>query len=118
MFTVYTRSDHFSEMNNIEVYNISYNIKDDLISSKKDLDLAELVEVKSEMKQVRLAEKFGKQGFHYDTKELIEPITKRVNQTNETVLLITLKPQLQQLRMLLTIFHEQVMLSLAHKNFQ
>ena len=54
MLTVYTRSDPFFEKNNIEVYNIFHNNKDDLISSKNDIgDLDELFEVKSEMKQVR-----------------------------------------------------------------
>ena len=47
------------------------------IKNKIDLeDLDELADLQSEIKQFRLVEKLGKQGFHHDVKELIEPITK------------------------------------------
>ena len=40
----------------------------------KDLD--ELDDFQSKVKQDRLVEKIGKQGYHYDMKELLRPITK------------------------------------------
>jgi len=33
-----------------------------------------------------LVEKLGKQGYHYDIKELFEPITKAVTHTNQRIL--------------------------------
>ena len=55
----------------------SIKIKDDL------KDLEELADLQSKVKQVRLEEKLGKQGFHYDTKQLFEPITKTIKDTNQ-----------------------------------
>ena len=50
--------------------------------SKNDLkDLEELADLQSKVKQVRLVEKLGKQGFHYDSKELFLPITKALTVT-------------------------------------
>ena len=44
-------------------------------STKKDKlkDLDDLEDLQSKVKQVRLGEKLGKQGFHFDVKELLEP---------------------------------------------
>ena len=38
------------------------------------------------MKQVPLREKLGKEGFYFDAKEIFEPITKAVTDTNENLL--------------------------------
>ena len=45
-------------------------------------DLEELEDLQSKVKQVRLHEKLGKQGFHYDVKERFEPIRKSVTDSN------------------------------------
>ena len=39
--------------------------------------------MQSKVKQVRLVRKLGKKGFHYDTKELFEPICKAATDTTE-----------------------------------
>ena len=49
-------------------------------------DLEELSELQTKVKQVRLEEKLGKQGFHYDTKQLFEPITKTITDTNQKLM--------------------------------
>ena len=55
--------------------------------NKEELkDLEELDDLQSKVKQVRLVEKLGKQGYHYDIKELIEPITKAVTDSNQKTL--------------------------------
>ena len=46
-------------------------------------DLEELEDLQSKVKQVRLLEKLGKQGFHYDITEVFEPITKAVTDSNQ-----------------------------------
>ena len=57
------------------------------VKNKDDLqDLEELADLQSKVKQVRLEEKLGKQGFHYDTKQLFEPITKTITDTNQKLL--------------------------------
>ena len=57
------------------------------IKNKDDLkDLEELDNLQSKVKQVRLVEKLGKQGYHYDLKELFEPITKAVTDSNQKLL--------------------------------
>lgn len=57
------------------------------VKNKDDLqDLEELADLQSKVKQVRLEEKLGKQGFHYDTKQLFEPITKTIMDTNQKLL--------------------------------
>ena len=48
------------------IYSVKY--EDDL------QDLEELADLQSKVKQVRLEEKLGKQGFHYDTKQLLSLI--------------------------------------------
>ena len=48
--------------------------------------LEELADLQSELKQVRMVEKLGKQGFQYDIKELFEPITKAVTESNQKLL--------------------------------
>ena len=54
------------------------------IKNEDDLtDLEELDDLQSKVKQVRLVEKLGKQGYHYDIKELFEPITKAVTDSNQ-----------------------------------
>ena len=42
-----------------------------------------MADLHSKVKEVRLVEKPGKQGFHYDTKQLLEPITKAVTDSNQ-----------------------------------
>ena len=42
--------------------------------------------LQSKLKQVRLVEKLGKQGFHYDIKKFFEPITKAVTESNQKLL--------------------------------
>ena len=44
-----------------------------------------MADLQSKVKQSRLVEKIGKQGFHLDTKELIEPITKTVTHTSTKI---------------------------------
>ena len=48
--------------------------------------LQELEDLQSIVKQVRLVEKLGKEGFHYDVKELNEQITKSVTGTSQKLL--------------------------------
>ena len=45
-------------------------------------DLKELDDPLSKVKQVRLVEKLGKQNYQNDVKELFEPITKAVTDSN------------------------------------
>ena len=45
-----------------------------------------MAELQSIVKQVRLVEKSGKQGFPYDTKELFDPLTKAVTDTSQKLL--------------------------------
>ena len=49
----------------------------------KDVD--ELENLQSNVKQVTLVEKLGKQGFHYDVKELFEPITNSIEDDSKNV---------------------------------
>ena len=57
------------------------------LKTKDELkDLVELDDLQSKVKQVRLVEKLGKQGFHYDVKELFEPITKTLTDTSQKLL--------------------------------
>ena len=57
------------------------------IKNKDDLkNLEELDDLQSKVKHVRLVEKLGKQGYHYDIKELFEPITKAVTDSNQKLL--------------------------------
>ena len=52
--------------------------------NKDDIKDSEgLANLQSEVKQVRVVEKLGEQRFHYDTKELIDPITKAVTDTSQ-----------------------------------
>ena len=52
------------------------------IKNRDDLkDLEELADIRSKANQVRLDEKLGRQGFHFDTKELFEPTSKAVTDT-------------------------------------
>ena len=47
------------------------------MKNKDDLkDIEKLTKLQSEVKQRILKDKLGKQGFHYDTKQIFEPITK------------------------------------------
>ena len=48
--------------------------------------MEELDDLQSKVKQVRLVEELGKQSFHYDIKELFEPITKVVTVSNRKLL--------------------------------
>ena len=59
-------------------------IYDDIFKKKNDLkNLEELADLQSIEKQVRLAEKLGKQGFQCDTKILYEPINEAVTDTSQ-----------------------------------
>ena len=49
-------------------------------------DLGELENLQSKLKQVTLAEKLSKQGYHYDMKKIFEPITKAVTDSNQNLL--------------------------------
>ena len=42
--------------------------------------------MQSQVKQIRLEDRSCKQGFHYDTKQHFEPITKTLTQTSQKVL--------------------------------
>ena len=59
-----------------------------MIYSKKDDigDLEDLEDPQSKTKQVKLVEELGKQGFHYDMKELFEPIGKAVTDSTQKIL--------------------------------
>ena len=48
-------------------------------------DIKELDDLQTKVKQVRLVEKIGKRGFHYDTKELFVPLTEKTKNTSEDV---------------------------------
>ena len=57
------------------------------INNEEDLkELEELKDLQTKVKQVRLVEKLGEQGFHYDIKELFEPITKAVTDSKQKIL--------------------------------
>ena len=45
-----------------------------------------MADLQSKVKQVRMVEKICKHDFHYDTKELFEPITKAVTDTSQKLL--------------------------------
>ena len=51
------------------IFTFMYGNKDEI------KDLEELEDLQSKVKQVRLVEKLGNQGFYYDVIELFEPIT-------------------------------------------
>ena len=59
-----------------------YSIKN--VDEWKDLD--ELDDRQSKVKQVRLVEKLGKQGFHYDLNEQFEPIRKTLTDISQRLL--------------------------------
>ena len=46
-------------------------------------NLEELDELQSKVKQVRLVGRLGKQGYHYDVKELFEPVTKAITDSSQ-----------------------------------
>ena len=60
--------------------NIIFSEKDEL----KDLD--DLDDIQSKVKQVRLVEKLGKRGIHYDVRELFDLITKALTDTSQKLL--------------------------------
>ena len=62
------------------ITDIFKKIKDDI------KDLNELVDLQSKAKQVRWVEKLGKQGFHDYIKEIFEPITKALTDSNQKIL--------------------------------
>ena len=49
-------------------------------------DLEEEADLQSKLKQFRLGEKIGKQGFHHHLRELFEPIKKAVTDTSQRLL--------------------------------
>ena len=57
------------------------------IKNKEDLKhLEEFDELQLKVKEVRLVENLGKQGYHYDTRKLLQPITKALTDTNQKLL--------------------------------
>ena len=87
-------------------------------AEKKDYlrELEEVAELKAITKQAHLNGKLVKQGFHYDTKELFEPITKTVNKKVKICWKIP-KPREQQMSMSLITFRELIIFKLTHRNF-
>ena len=59
-----------------------------MIYQKKDelKDLDELDGLQSKVKQVRMVEKLGEKGYHYDIEELFETITKTLTDTSQKLL--------------------------------
>ena len=58
-----------------------YSIKD-----REDLqNLNELVSLQSQVKEVRLQDKLGKQTFHEDMKKVFELVTKSLENTSENL---------------------------------
>ena len=56
------------------------------IRSVEDLqNLNEAVSLQNQVKVFRLQDKLGKQNFHEDLKEVIEPITKSLENTSENI---------------------------------
>ena len=56
------------------------------IENEDDLtDLEVLEDLRSKAKQIRLVEKIGKQGFHFDIKELFELITTKLTETSRKI---------------------------------
>ena len=66
-------------------------------------NLEEISDLKSKLKRVPSEDRFGKQGFSYDTKKFREQITETVNKTIENYSQ-NLKLQQQQLKVLLKNF--------------
>ena len=66
-------------------FNFFFTLKNDSFNQKRDEleTLDELENPKSKVKQVTLLEKLGNQGFHYDIKEIFEPITNAVSDGNQ-----------------------------------
>ena len=57
------------------------------MKNKKELkDPEELNDLQSNVKQVRLVEKIGKQDYHHDIKEIFEPIIKTLKDRSQKVL--------------------------------
>ena len=58
-----------------------------LVKNEDDLEnLEEIADSQSKVKRVRLEQKLGKQGFHYDKIELFEPNTKAFEDKSEKLL--------------------------------
>ena len=57
------------------------------MQQKKDElnNLEELDDLQAKIKQVRLVEKLGERCFHYDTKQLFEPLTDTIKNTSEDI---------------------------------
>ena len=56
------------------------------IKNKDDIkDLEEIDYLQSKVKQVRLFGKLGKQGYHYDIKELFEPVNDTIKNISEDI---------------------------------
>ena len=73
-------------------------------------DLKRLGEIESKVQQVRLQEKSHKKiDFQFDEKELFEPNTNVVTETSKKTLKY-LRPQLKQLKGILEIYLEKLML--------
>ena len=54
------------------------------LKNKRELkDTEDLDDLQSKVNQVRLVESIGKQGYHYDIKELFEPVTKVLTDSNQ-----------------------------------
>ena len=86
-----TQSSFFNLMIAKKTFSASFskiiNRMINLSKNENDLkDLEELADLQSEVKQIRLVEKLGKQGSQFDAKKLFEPITKEVKDTSQKLL--------------------------------
>ena len=52
------------------------------IHNRDDLEKVKMPETKSSLKFERLRDKVGMQAFHYDLKEVFEPVTENQKQKN------------------------------------
>ena len=68
--------------------------------------MGELDDRQSKVKQVRLVEKLTKQGYHYDVKELFEPITNSIKDVSEDVTRTMLESSKQNNKALLTLHNK------------
>ena len=56
------------------------------IHNRDDLEkLKKLNQINQQLKEQRLKKKLGRQDFHYDVKELFEPVTKKQTKMDETI---------------------------------
>ena len=75
----------------------SIKIKDEI------KDLKELENIQPKVKQVRLVEELGKQGYQYDIKELFEPTTNTFKDVSEDVTRTMVEPSNEKFKTLTTV---------------